>query len=169
MCSIFPQCCAMKRPSKSVLGLGNMLSDIGTAASCGGTCATAVIDDRDQGLYGRSAPIENQISGLNDLTSSTSESSEQEHLDITDQEEASLRHYRFTMHMAMLLTGMSITGLPILSLNMPRAALFIYCTPICMRNLWRSAIQLWIRQHTSTRSSTASKWQGSTKNAAAVH
>lgn len=72
-----------------------MLSDIGTAAPIGGTCAAVAIDDRDQGLCGTSAPIDTQTSDLNGLTSSTSESAEQEHLDIIDQEEISLPSLSF--------------------------------------------------------------------------
>ena len=84
---ILSKCCAMGGPANAILRLGNMLSDR-TAVSFGGKCAAALMDDGYRGSCGNPTPSDIRFSELNGLTSSTPESAEQKHLDITRQEEA---------------------------------------------------------------------------------
>lgn len=91
---IFSQCYVMGGPADAILRLENMLPDR-TAVPFGQKCAAALMDDGYQGSCGNPTPSNIQFSELNGLTSSPSESAEQNHLDLTGQEEATFPSLSF--------------------------------------------------------------------------
>ena len=95
MCSTFSQWCALERSVIAILGLENMLPGIETTVLSSRNWSAAVMDEEGQSRCGRFTPSNVQYSDLNSLTSSTSESAEQQHLNIIDQEEDSLPSLSF--------------------------------------------------------------------------